>query len=568
MPERVASDATALLRRVAVRTPGWLVAATLSGVLAAVAGLLLPDAMARAVDGALAGNLSGAGVPLLLGIVVTIAGADAANEIATAVLTSTGTAWLRRMVADHVIGCGDQRGVRALGDPGDLVSRLTGDAAQAGGVAATAIQLVLGAITSIGAILALALLDPWLAAVFAASVPLALLLARTHLRTTSGHIANYRELAGELSARLLDAALGIRTIAATGTAEQETARVLRPLPALGRAGHGMWRTQAVMIWRAALLLPAVQLAVLVAAGLGVLDGRLTPGQLLAALGYTGMGMTLIGYLPTLTTLATARAGAGRLAEVLEVPVRPAGELALPAGAGELDLRDVTVLAGDGSVALSDVDLLVPAGAVVAVVGRSGAGKSTLAAVAGGLVPPDRGDVLLDGVSMRQIRPDELRAAVGFAFERPALLGGTVGGVIGYGSDADADAVTAAARSARVHDAVCRLPDGYHTPLAEAPLSGGEAQRLGLARAFVRAPRVLVLDDATGSLDAVTEAEVDHSVRTGLPGHTRLVVTHRLRTAEHADLVVWLDGGKVRGTGRHVRLWRDPDYRAVFTQAGE
>jgi ATP-binding cassette subfamily B protein len=177
-------------------------------------------------------------------------------------------------------------------------------------------------------------------------------------------------------------------------------------------------------------------------------------------------------------------------------------------------------------------------------------------------------VLLDGVPVDRIRPDELRAAVGYAFERPALLGGTVAGAIGYGTDAEPPAVIAAARSARVHEAVRLLPEGYWTSLVDAPFSGGEAQRIGLARAFVRAPRLLVLDDATGSLDAVTAAEVDEAVRTSLPGHTRLVVTHRLRTAEQADLVVWLAAGRVRGTGPHSTLWQDPGYRAVFTEAAE
>jgi ATP-binding cassette subfamily B protein len=558
-------DPDRLLLRAATRTPGWLVATGLSGALAAVAGLLLPDATARAVDAAIAGDPAAAGVPLLLSLVVAIAAADAVNEIGTARLTATGTAWLRRIVVARFVECGDQRAVAGVGQPGDVVSRVTGDAAQAGSAANTAISLVLAAITSVGSIIALALLHWWLAVVFAASVPLALRLARSHLRTTSGHVASYRQLAGELSARLLDAALGIRTITASGVAEQESARVLRPLPAMREAGMGMWRTQAVLIWRAALLLPAVQVAVLVAAGFGVLRGQLTAGQLLAALGYTGMGMTLIGYLPQLTTLATARAGAGRLVELLRLPVLPDGGAELPDGLGELELRNVTVTAGDG-VALAGVDLFVPAGAVVAIVGRSGAGKSTLAAVAGGLVRPDRGEVLLDGVPVAGLRPAALRAAVGFAFERPALLGACVADSIGYGHTTDIAAVRSAARSARVHDAVSRLPDGYRTALSDAPLSGGEAQRIGLARAFVRRPRVLVLDDATGSLDAVTAAGVDDAIRTGLPGHTRLVVTHRLRTAQDADLVVWLESGRVRGTGRHAALWQDPDYQAVFTQA--
>lgn len=560
MPDR---EADTLLRRAAFRRPERLFAAGLSGAAATVAGLFLPDATARAVDAAIRGDAAGTGVSVLLAIVIVIAGADAVNAIATASLTSSATAWLRRTVAEHLVRCGDQRGIDAVGAPGDLVSRLTGDAAQAGNVSATVIQLVLGMVTSVGAIVALGLLDPWLALVFATSVPPALLLARAHWRRTSHHVANYRVLAGELSARLLDATVGIRTIAATGTQEQEAARVLRPLPALRASGLGMWRTQAVMIWRAALLLPAVQLAVLVAAGFGVLTGRLTPGDSLAALGYTGMGMALIGYLPQLTTLATARAGAARLAQVLRVPVRSTGDVDLPSGRGSLQLRGVGVT---GS--LSDVDLTVPAGSVVAIVGRSGAGKSTLAAVAGGLVAPDSGEVLLDGVPIGTVQSGQLRSAVGFAFERPALLGPTVGGVIGYGRITTRRQTEAAARSARVHDAVSRLPDGYDTRLADAPLSGGEAQRVGLARAFVREPRVLVLDDATGSLDAVTEAGVVEAIRTSLPGHTRLVVTHRLRTAEHADLVVWLVAGRVRAAGRHEELWPIPDYRAVFTQGPE
>jgi ATP-binding cassette, subfamily B, bacterial len=563
MPDR---ESTALLRRVVTRSPGWLLAAGLTGASASVAGLLLPDAMARAVDAALAGTRASAGIAWLLGIVVVIAASDAVNVVATTRLTAYGIAWLRRLVAGHVVDCGDQRRVSALGGTGDIVSRLTGDAAQAGAVPATAIQLVLGSITSVGSVVALALLDPLLAVVFLASVPLALLLARAHLRTTSGHAATYRELSGELSARLLDATLGIRTIAATGTAEQEAARVLLPLPAMNAAGLGLWRAQAVMIWRAALLLPAVQLAVLFAAGFGVVSGRLSPGGLLAAMGYVGMGMTMIGYLPLLTTLATARAGATRLAQVLAVPVRTSGERELPEGCGSLELRGVRVLNPGGGVALSHVDLVVPAGSVVAVVGGAGAGKSTLAAVAGGLVAPDLGQVRLDGVDLADLRPAALRSAFGFAFERPALLGDTVAGAIGYGSTDDPDAIRAAARSAQVHDALRRLPDGYDTPTASTPLSGGEAQRIGLARAFVRGPRVLVLDDATGSLDTVTEARVDLAVRTSLPGHTRLVVTHRLSTAEDADLVVWLAAGRVRRVGRHRQLLRYKEYRAIFAEA--
>jgi ATP-binding cassette subfamily B protein len=205
-----------------------------------------------------------------------------------------------------------------------------------------------------------------------------------------------------------------------------------------------------------------------------------------------------------------------------------------------------------------VDLEVPGGAAVAVVGRSGAGKSVLGALAGRLRDPDEGEVCLDGVSLAELSHAALRAAVGCAFERPVLVGANVADAIAPGA-AIGD-VEAAARAVHAHEFVSRLPHGYRTELAAAPMSGGERQRLGLARAW-RAARLLVLDDATSSLDMVTELQISRTLTEG--DRTRLVVTHRRSTAARADLVVWLDRGRVRGVGSHASLWADPAYREVF-----
>jgi ATP-binding cassette subfamily B protein len=142
-----------------------------------------------------------------------------------------------------------------------------------------------------------------------------------------------------------------------------------------------------------------------------------------------------------------------------------------------------------------------------------------------------------------------------------LVGGTVGDAIGLGLDRTH--VEAASRAADAHDFVSRLPLGYDTPLVDAPLSGGEAQRLGLARAW-HASRLLVLDDATSSLDTVTELRISRTLTADGSGRTRLIVTHRAGTAARADLVAWLDAGRLRAVGPHDRLWRDPAYREVFT----
>ncbi|HEY4454624.1 MAG TPA: ABC transporter ATP-binding protein [Pseudonocardiaceae bacterium] len=559
MPQRAADT---LLLRTARRTPGWLITATLAGVASGVAELLLPDTTAHAIDLALTGHVRLIAFWPLLAVIIAVAGTNAVYQATTSRLTALGTAWLRQRLTRTLLGLRPTNPGLA---PGDAVSRLTGDCALAGAAAGTLAQLVLVGLTSVGAIVALALLGWWLALVFAISLPVTLLLARGHVRRTEGSLAAYRTFSGELAARLLDAATGLRTIAATGTADSETERVLRPLPLLAKAGLDMWRAQARMAWRASLLLPGVQLAMLGAAGYGVLTGRLSAGELLAALGYSSMGMGLVGAIALLTTLATARAAAERIVEAERLPRRVAGTTALRNGPGTLVLRGVTVY-DDGNPTLRDIDLIIPAGTTVALVGRSGAGKSTLAAVAGGLRTPDAGSVSLDGVNLATIRPRDLRAAFGYAFDRPHLLGATVADAIGQGTDADLARITLAARAAQVDDAIVRLPQGYRTPLADTPMSGGEAQRIGLARALVRDPRVLVLDDATASLDTVTEERVTNAIRTSLPGRTRLVSTHRLAIVERADLVVWLVDGRLRAFARHDELWQFAEYRVVFTEA--
>jgi ATP-binding cassette, subfamily B, bacterial len=169
-------------------------------------------------------------------------------------------------------------------------------------------------------------------------------------------------------------------------------------------------------------------------------------------------------------------------------------------------------------------------------------------------------VLLDGVPLPDLTHDALRAAVGCAFERPVLVGATLGDAIGLGRGPER--VASAARATQAHHFISRLPDGYATPLPQAPMSGGEAQRLGLARAW-SAERLLVLDDATSSLDVVTEMLIHRALENDHGRRTRLMVTHRAATAARADTVIWLDDGRLRAMGPHCALWDDPAYREVF-----
>ncbi|TML25265.1 MAG: ABC transporter ATP-binding protein [Actinobacteria bacterium] len=527
----------------AVRLGGPWVAVLATATLVGVgAELLLPAVLGGTVDAALRHSGPLRWLAGSVSLIAALAGTDALADLAAGSASARATARLRHAVVRHVLFL-DLRAAERF-RTGDLVSRTVaqvGDAGKAGpAVVAAATVLV----PSVGSVVALALIDQWLALTFLVGLAVLAVLVRSYVTDLAEVTTRYQTVQSDIAARLVEALTGARTIGVAGTVDRELHRILQPLPELA---------------------PLTQLAVLAVGGIALSAGRLSPGDLLAALQYATLGAGLGAAVTGLGGLARGRAGSRRTAEVLDAPVRRDGELALPAGPGRLELRSVTVRRG-GDAVLAGIDLVLPAGATVAVVGPSGAGKSTLAAVAGGLVEPDAGAVLLDGVPLAELRPGELRQAIGYAFAQPVLVGDTVGEAIGLGGPGDPAAVHRAASAAYVAHVVQRLPDGYGSRLADTPLSGGERQRLGLARAL-RAERVLVLDDATSSLDTVTEYRVSQ-VLTGTDRRTRLVVTHRAGTAARADLVAWLEAGRVRGVGPHGQLWTDPAYRGLFQARDE
>ncbi|MET9731116.1 ABC transporter ATP-binding protein [Streptomyces sp. NPDC006458] len=537
------------------------VALCLVSVAAAGAGLVLPAVLGRALDALLAHGSASRWVPACAGLIALLAVLDAAQSVLTGTVDARAAASLRHRTLGHVLAVGPRAAAR-LGS-GDLVARLVGNAAQAGTAPAARAALLAALAGPVGAVVALALLDLRLAAVFLAGMPVLVLLLRVLARDTSACVTDYQRVQGRIATALAEAVGGHRTIRAAGVERAEAARILRPLPELSRAGHRMWRVQGRAAAQAVTVAPLLHLGVLATAGALLARHRLSVGDVLAAARYavlaTGVGV-LVGQL---SALARARASAGRLDEVLAQPAPVHGTRRLPAGPGRLELRGVTARRGE-RVVLDGVDLDVPGGTTLAVVGRSGAGKSLLAALAGRLAEPDAGEVLLDGVPLRELTHDELRGAVAHAFDRPALLGTTVEDTIGLGLPGPSPArLRQAARTAQADAFVRRLPLGYATALADTPTSGGEAQRLGLARAFAHGGRLLILDDALSSLDTVTEARVTDALLGAGPTATRLLIAHRAATASRADAVAWLDGGHLRAVGPHAELWRDPEYRAVF-----
>lgn len=532
----------------------------LTGLAGTAVTLALPAVLGRAVDAIVAGHGIGTGgsgrwLAVAAGLLAVGVGTELISVYAGTACVAGTTAWLRNHLVRHLLAAGP----RPRFDTGDVVSRVSGNAGEAAQAGTAAVGVAIAVVPPIGSLVMLAYIDVWLAVALLAGVALVSVVLRTFTRRTTEVAVAYQQAQGQIATRLAESLAGARTIAAAGTVALEERRVLRPLPRLHERGVRLWQVLAGTTAQAAVVGPLVLVAVLATGGLALVHGRISAGELFAASRYAVLGAGLGGLTGVFGQLARARAGVRRVSEVLAVDPVAYGPRTLPDGPGLVEFRDVTVRQGD-AVLLDGVDLVLPGGAAVAVVGRSGAGKSVLAAVAARLREPDGGQVLLDGVPLGDLRHEELRGAVGCAFERPVLVGGTVADAIGLGLDLPR--VRAAARATHAHEFVSRLPSGYDTPLADAPMSGGESQRLGLARAW-HARRLLVLDDATSSLDMVTEMQISRTLTADHGRRTRLIVTHRAATAARADLVVWLDAGRVRAVGPHGRLWSDPAYREVF-----
>ncbi|HET6192145.1 MAG TPA: ABC transporter ATP-binding protein [Trebonia sp.] len=556
------SDEDELALRALRRSIGWASVSLIMSGVNSVALVLLPAALAGSVDAVLHGQNDVRAAGLLTAVLCILAVSEALTQLAAAAGMARSTWWLQYELLRHILRLG-LKGRDQFG-PGDLTSRVVSNCVDAAGGASVIRLITVMIVTGVGGLVGLGLIDPILLLVPVLALPGGTLIARRFLGRATDAVAGYTATLGAIADRLTGALYGIRTIRASGTTDREISRVLAPLPDLARFGRAMWAEVGRVSWQGGLLAPIVQLTIMAITGVRVAEGTLPPGDILAASGYATLAMTFVNQSGVMLQFAKVRAGARRVAEVLGAPVARTGSASLPAGPGELVFREVTVYR-DARAVLDRLDLRIAGGASVAVIGRSAVGKSTLAAVAGGLIEPDGGAMLLDGVPLTDLSPAVLRQEICFAFAEPALLGDTVADavVFGRGELTRAETVTAA-HAARADDFIQRFPAGYDNPLRDSPMSGGERQRIGLARAFARPARLLVMDDATSSLDTVTEAQVSKVLTESLAGLTRVIVGHRPSTAARCDLVAWLDGsGRVRALAPHRELWDDPEYRAVF-----
>jgi ATP-binding cassette subfamily B protein len=314
-----------------------------------------------------------------------------------------------------------------------------------------------------------------------------------------------------------------------------------------------------------------QAAVLLVGGRMVANGMLPIGEFIAFNLYVTMLVTPLRSLGMWIGQAQRATASGeRIFEIMDEPEdvrdRP-GAVALPRGEGQIRFEGVGFSYGTGRPVLEDVDLEIAPGRTVALIGHTGSGKTTLTSLVPRFYDVTAGCVLVDGVDVRDAEVGSLRSAIGVISQDPFLFSATVRENIAFGrADATGEQVEEAAHLAQAHEFVEQLPEGYDTVIGERgiTLSGGQRQRLAIARALLVDPRILILDDATASVDATTEARIRLGLREAMRGRTTLIIAHRLSTIALADEIVVLDGGRIAARGQHDELLAtSPVYRDIY-----
>ena len=497
---------------------------------------------------------------VVVGVVVQLA-SQVVSVYSTQVQVDTGQRMvynLRYRLLQHLQSLGLQHHIRT--NTGDAVYRVDVDAYAIENLLIGGFPLVTSVATLVVMFGILLKLDVEVALLSLAVVPFLYLSIRYYISTLMAREERVKELESNLVERLYETFSAIRLVKSFAREQYETARY-------AMAGNRTMDARIALTWQQSLFSASVTAItiigtalVLVVGGIHVMRGQMTIGDLTVVIAYLG---AVYGPLSTIahTTgqLQGALAGAKRvramLAEVPEAVDRP-DAVDASSVTGHVRFDHVGFKYPDGTEVLRGITFEARPGEMVALVGLTGAGKTTLVGLIPRFFDVSEGRVLVDGLDVRQYDVRSLRERIAIVLQEPVLFSGTIGDNLRYGRlDATPEEIEDAARAAHAHEFISRLPKGYDTPVAEAgaSLSGGERQRLSVARAILKRAPILILDEPTSSLDAISEEIVFAALRRLRTGRTTIVIAHRLSTVRDADRILVLDGGRIAAEGRHDEL---------------
>lgn len=449
---------------------------------------------------------------------------------------------------------------------GALMSRINNDARQMQGFLVEGIQYtVVNLLTLVGIASVLVWMNPFLGFLVLLPIPFVVLFSAGIWRRVRRRFRNLWAATSSVTSYLNDALSGIRVIKSFGKEETECLvfdKKLSQARSKTIDAEQSWQTWIPLMH---LIIQSSLLLVWYFGSFEVYEKKLSIGELVAYVSYLGM---IYGPLQLLTRindwLTRSLTAAARVFEILDtedhVPA-PAHGTSLGTMRGEIELRDVVFGYERHQPVIKGISLRIPEGEMVGFVGKSGAGKSTLINLIGRLYDPDEGQIYLDGVDLRDIPPRELRQDIGYVLQENFLFSASIAKNIAYARpEASREEIIASAHSANAHEFIMKLPDGYDTYVGErgARLSGGERQRIAIARALLQNPKILILDEATSSVDTETESKIQEALSRLIQGRTTIAIAHRLSTLRHATKLVVLHEGKVVEEGPHAELMAKPD----------
>jgi ATP-binding cassette subfamily B protein len=482
---------------------------------------------------------------------------------------------LRNRLYDHLLSL--ELGFFDRQQTGQLMSRATVDL--------QAVRFFLGyglviisqaAMTILFAGIAMIVIDPGLALVALSPVPFVIWIAHRYGRRSRPALQEVQQRIAELTADVEENVGGVRVVKAFAREELQLERFRTSVSRV--FDQSMISTRLRAFYNPFIgFLPQLGLAgLLFLGGRAVIDKRLDLGEftafytyLLALLG----PMRTVGLILGLSQRATA--SGARIFELLDrapAIVAAPGAGTLPPGSGHVELRGVTLAYEDETEpALRDVTLTVRAGTTIALVGATGSGKTTLVGLISRLYDVTAGSVLVDGADVRSVDPRALRREIAVVTDDPFLFSASVHENIAYArrGQATREEVVAAAERAQAHDFIQSLPDGYDTRIGERglTLSGGQRQRIAIARALLADPRILILDDATSSVDASTEQQIKRALTQVMAGRTTFVIAHRLSTIALADEIAVLEAGRLLDHGTHADLLERSAFYGEIVEKG-